>query len=193
MPRWRNYPDMSRSQSTVGTAIAQALPLGAASGVAAYLVSYVVLFVFLLIDGGDILQQEAWKAAGWVFYGAHNVSVTFSGFGQSASQNVLASLSGLTSIPVIVYYLVPVVVLIALGYVVASRTLTGSDPVAGAAAGATVVASYLVLAILGSFLFAIGMGGASASPDLVMSVLLAGLAYPLVFGAVGGAIAGATN
>ena len=43
----------------------------------------------------------------------------------------------------------------------------------------------LPLALLGHFLFAYD---GSIAPDLVTALLLAGLAYPLVFGAVGGAV-----
>lgn len=184
---------MSRSEADVGGAVSGSLVAGAIGGVVGYLVSYVVLFLFLLLEGGNILQQQAMQAAGWVFYGAHNVDVTISALGQSQSQNVLQTLSGVTSIPVFVYYLVPIVVLVAVGYIVASRVRTGGNVAAGAAAGATVTIGYLILAVAGTFFFAIGSGGASAGPDLLTSALVAGLAYPVVFGAVGGAIEAATN
>lgn len=184
---------MSGRDADVGDAVSRSLVPGIAGGIGAYIASYVVLFLFLLAEGGELLEQQAWKAAGWVFYGAHNVDVTISIMGQSQSQNVLQTAAGNTAIPTIIYYLVPVIVLVAVGYVVATQARIGDDVAAGAAAGATITIGYLILAILGTFLFAIGQGGASASPDLMMSILLAGLAYPIVFGAVGGAIAGATN
>lgn len=193
MTRWRFFRVMSRSETDLANAISRSLVPGAAAGVVAYIVSYVVLFLFLLVEGGNILQEQAIQAVGWVFYGAHNVDVTVTAAGQSQSQNVLQTLTGVTTIPVFVYYLVPIAVLVAAGYLVASRVQTGGDVAAAAAAGATVTIGYLVLAIAGTFLFAIGSAAASAGPDRLTGVLIAGLAYPLVFGAVGGAIEATTE
>ena len=179
---------MSTSSVDVGGVVARALPTGIATGVGTYVASYVVLFVFLAIEGGDMAQAQAWKAAGFIFYNAHNVAVTATVFGQTQSANYLARGSGFT-IPVVVYYLVPALLLVLAGYLVASIVDVGSDLVAGVLAGVSITVGYLVLAIAGTFLFAVG----PISPDLVMGAFVAGLVYPVVFGGIGGALAGATS
>lgn len=184
---------MSATNTNVGDTVVQSLPTGAVVGVGSYILSYVLLFVFLILEGGNMLQQQAWKAAGLILYNAHNVDIVASAMGQTQSVNILAQAGGTTSIPTIVYYVVPVLVLVVMGYVVASMANLGSNVAAAAAAGATVTVGYLVLAVLGTFVFTVGSAMASGSPDLMMSVVLMGLVYPIVFGSIGGAIAGATN
>jgi hypothetical protein len=58
-----------------------------------------------------------------------------------------------------------------------------------AVAGAAVAVGYGVLSLLGAFLFATS----NVSPDPVTSVLLAGVLYPVVLGAVGGVAARAAS
>ena len=186
------FQSMSRTQTDLGSDAMGALPMGVVAGIGSYVASYVAMFVLSLLEGGDVLQQEAWKAAGMIFYNAHNVDITASALGQSRSVNFLGLSSGFGSIPTVVYYLVPVAALVLMGYVVAWRA-DGGDLASAAIAGATVTGGYLVMVILGTFLFTISVGGASAGPDLVMSVLLAGLAYPIIAGGLGGVIAGVTN
>jgi hypothetical protein len=62
----------------------------------------------------------------------------------------------------------------------------------GAVTGLGVVPGYLLLALVGVFLFSITAGPASGRPDPVLGVVLAGIVYPAVFGALGCAAAGAT-
>jgi len=187
------FQSMSRTQTDLGSDAMGALPMGVVAGIGSYVTSYVAMFVLTLLEGGDVLQQEAWKAAGMILYNAHNVDITASALGQSRSVNFLGLSSGFGSIPTVVYYLVPVAALVLLGYVVAWRADGGGDLASAAMAGATVTGGYLVMVILGTFLFTISAGGASAGPDLVMSVLLAGLAYPIIAGGLGGVIASVTN
>jgi hypothetical protein len=58
------------------------------------------------------------------------------------------------------------------------------------AAGAAVVPVYLVLSVVGLVLFTVTAGPATGRPDPLLAILLAGVVYPTVFGAAGGALAG---
>jgi hypothetical protein len=90
--------------------------------------------------------------------------------------------------------LVPVVLLLVAGFVVSWQT-SPTEPFGGAQAGAFVTAGYLPLALAAAVLVTWRVsgfdGGASASvgPSLVTGVLVAGLLYPVAFGALGGAAA----
>jgi len=90
-----------------------------------------------------------------------------------------------------VFTLLPVVLLVAAGYVAASRTARGTS---GTVAGTSVAIGYLALAIV-SILVAVFLAGGSGGSGLtlnaqsVLGLLLTGVAFPVVFGAVGGAIA----
>lgn len=183
------------------------LPLarGAAGGALAVLLGYLATF---LLQSGDLPEglgsladalaslgvspPAGWQVVGWYFLGAHNVGleVSTSLGGQSGSGTVLNDLGVLQMV-------VPVLVLVVAGFLVA-RTVAPRDTTKGAKAGLTVVPGYLVLAVVlalaSSWSFSRSAGGVSASatvgPELLPAVLLAGLLYPAVFGALGGAAAG---
>lgn len=162
---------------------------GAGVGAAAFIGNYVLIYILTAIDGLQNLGEIAtWKAVGWVFYAAHMVDAEASVMGQTQSFNVFegTGTQGLTStIPETVYYLVPVVVLLAAGYVVYQRVGDDLSTEAAAGVGATIAAGYVVLAAIGTFLFKESIGGASVAPKLTTSIAIAGLAYPIVLGAAG--------
>ncbi|MBP1986686.1 transporter [Halolamina salifodinae] len=176
--------------------LTERLPLaqGAAAGVGAYLLGYLITYLatsgsveerlasfnFIAdLFGGD--TATVWQGVGWLFYNAHFVRTRATGgFGGPRSQNFIAASDGGA---VVLLYLVPVILLLAAGLAVA-RLGSADDLADGAVGGATVVLGYLPLALLGRFLFDYD---GSVAPDLVTAVLLAGLVYPLVFGALGGA------
>ena len=178
------------------------LGVGAAFGVGAYLVTYVLTYVFTAIDGVRVSGEIAtWKAVGWVFYAAQfvNTQTTISAGGQSQTQSInpitdaTATADITSTIPGFVYHLAPVVVLVVAGYLVAQRIRETSTTETAAAAGATVVVGYLVLGVVGRFLFTVSqssqIGSASVGPELLMSVVLLGIVYPVVFGGIGGVLA----
>jgi len=81
-------------------------------------------------------------------------------------------------------------VLIGAGYLLTSRVSTPGSSVADRMeAGMTIAVGYLPLAFFGGFLFEdetmLGSSN-SVSPDIFAGVLIAGLLFPLVFGAIGG-------
>jgi len=159
-------------------------------GVVAYVVNYVVTFVFVMIesDGNSFETTDyLFEVVGWVFYNAHFVATetSASGLGSgSGTSNFLADAQGLT-IPRPLWTLVVIVTLVIAGYVVAGRS-SGS----GQKAGAAVVLGYLPLAVVGTFLFQVSQTSFGANvttgPETIPAILLAGIAFPVVCGAIGG-------
>lgn len=163
---------------------------GARLGGAAYVLNYLIMYLFAAIDGVEgTAEIGTWKFIGWIFYGSHMVDLEASALGQTQSYGVFDDASGaegLTStIPEVVYYLAPVVVLLGAGYVLYQRTNVSLNTEAAAGLGATVAAGYIVLAAVGTFLFEFSSSGVTIAPKLTPAIALAGLAYPLVLGAVG--------
>jgi len=190
--------DMSRARrGTTGPqgAFTNNLGIGAAIGAGAFVVNYVLTYVFVAIDGVDTDPIETWKFAGNLLYNAQFVDSEISGGGSSNTENVLSEASGdLTStVPSLVYQAVPIIVLVVAGVLVVKQAQSRLDTGSSAAAGASIVGGYGVLAVLGVFLFEYSYDifgqSISVAPEMVPAILLAGIAFPLVLGAIGGAIA----
>lgn len=179
---------------------ARGLVAGAGAGAVAYVLGYLFAYVtqsgqvedqlagfnaFADLFGGDPIP--AWQGVGWLFYNGHFVDTQVpSLIGGARSLNLIAEADGGS---LTLLYVVPPVLLIVAGIAVA-RIAGATAPVDGATAGASVLAGYLPLAVLGAFLFRYSVGdGAAVAPDVVTAVLLAGAVYPAVFGGIGGATA----
>ncbi|WP_313691039.1 transporter [Halorarum halobium] len=172
--------------------------IGTAAGLGAYVLGYLVTYVWqsgsvrerlsginALVDlfGGDPIP--VWTGVGWYFYNAHFVDVLIPGFGGRRAENFIASADGGS---LTLLYVLPPLALLLAGFA-ASAYANAGDAGGGAVAGLAVVPAYALLALVGTFLFAYGTGdGSSVHPDYVTGVLLAGIVYPAVFGAAGGAI-----
>jgi len=177
------------------------LAVGAVTGVVTYLVGYLVTYLWQSSNvqqrlegynaiaelfGGDPIP--AWKAVGWLFYNAHGVGFTVPTLGGGqATRSLIAD--GEASM---LLYLVPAVAVVLAGFVVA-RYAGAADASAGAQRGAMVAAGYVVLAVAGLFVFEYAAGGTSIHPEYALGVLLAGVVYPVVFGAVGGVLGAVTS
>lgn len=181
------------SSTTRGRPLVRGTVVGVATSLAGYLVTYLWqasrvreslsgINAILQFFGGE--QIPAWKAVGWLFFNAHFVRTQFPGFGGMQSQNFVTS----GDFPVLLYA-VPVVLLLATGFLLA-WTRQPVDLQQGAMDGATITIGYAGVAVITVFLFGASRGDASIAPDPVTGVLLAGIVYPLVLGAVGGALAG---
>lgn len=175
------------------------LVAGAAGGVAAYVLGYLFTYVtqrgrveeqlqgfnfFSDLFGGDPIP--AWQGVGWLFYNGHFVDTEIPSLvGGARSVSLIAEADGgsLTAL-----YVVPPLLLLVAG-VVAARVAGAAEPADGAGSGALVVAGYLPLAVIGAFLFRYSIGEGAVAPDLITAVLLAGVVYPVAFGAIGGAAA----
>lgn len=168
---------------------------GLAGGVAAWLAGYLVVFVLRGSEVENSLgsavvelltgENVTWKLVGWIFFNAHFVSVRIPGlFGQTA-RNFITGSGGNT--PPLLPVLPPLLLVLA---GVAAAWNAAADPTTAARNGAAVALGYLPLSLVGALVFAVSVGDATAGPTLVTAVLLAGAAYPLVFGAVGGLVGG---
>ena len=176
------------------------LPLaaGAAAGLAAWVVGYLCTY---LIAGRNIRDSglgqlleflgeggTVYKLVGWVFYNSHFVETVVDGAPVTVAGNAIGGDQGLTPL----LFVVPPALLLAAG--LALGRLQGVEaPGSGALAGAVVVPAYLVLSVVGLLVFTVTAGPATGRPDPVLAVLLAGVIYPAVFGAAGGALAGARS
>lgn len=136
--------------------------------------------------GGDPIP--AWKAVGWLYYNAQFVPFTHPTLGGGrGTANFVAN----GDAPALLYALPPLLLLGA-GFLLARAADAGS-PDAGARAGVRVVAGYVLFAVVGLFAFQHGAGGDAIHPQYATGVLLAGVVYPVVFGALGGVLGGVTS
>lgn len=193
--------------STLADVVREHAPTGGLLGAGAFGLTYLVTVAFVAVDGPSVEGIPGWRLAGLVCYSAHNVETVFtaSGGGQSVSRSgnlVSGGVAEVTSVgstvPAPVYYLAPVVVLVAAGFLAVRVVDAGSLALETAAvAGATVATGYLLGGVVGLVAFrtsasAVGLEAAVA-PDPVAGVLLLGVVYPVLLGAVGGAAAAASR
>ena len=173
---------------------------GGAAGVAAWLLGYV--FTYLLVapdvrESGlnrviEALQGEpaTVDVVGWVFYNAHLVETVVADVPVlgTSSTSFIGGDGGFSSL----LYVIPVALLLAAG-LAAGRYQGARATSDGILAGLAVLPGYLVASVVGAFLFVVSVGGATVSPDPVLAVLVAGIAYPVLFAGAGGALAGLTT
>jgi hypothetical protein len=178
-----------------------------AVGILAFPVAYLLTIVTILIGGSIDTSRpiEAARVVGYAFYNAHNVPLhrygerAVSGPDGTTLQEISATGTLLqesaTSIPTVVYYLIPVVVLLGAGALLAYRYLPSERQptserrsVRHLALVGGLVLGYTLAMLAGSFLFAetttSGQTWVSLNPER-LSALVAGIGYPLVLGAVG--------
>ena len=174
---------------------------GLAGGVAwllGYLIAYVaeadavseslrgVGFVSQLLGGEAV---PTWKGVSWLFLNAHFVATKFPTVaGGTRTANFVTGEDGATLLLAL-----PPLLLVVAGLIAAyGRPGAISDR---AKRGATVALGYLPLSAAAALAsgHALGETDAAIAPDLVTAVLLAGAVYPLVFGAIGGAVADALD
>jgi hypothetical protein len=200
---------MATRQRSPSAVVRHSLRQSALAGVVAYLAGYLLTVLFVFVDGIDFGGDASWvKIAGWVFYAAHTVKLRLTGAaGDSATTGTVSvfewgsELTNLTdAVPEILYLAVPVIVLVGTAWNLVGRLPNGRASAGTAVAlGASVVAGYLPLALLGQAFFShteTGFGGAASitvGPDLLPTVLFVGIVYPVVCGAVGGIIAQQTG
>ncbi|WP_436930323.1 hypothetical protein [Halosimplex halobium] len=179
----------------VDTDAKRAAGRGLAGGVAAWILGYLAVYVLHGTNienslGSQILEfltgdAVTWKLVGWLFFNAHNVTVTVPGFLGESAWNFVAQSdeAALTAL-----FVLPPVLLVLAGFAAAWNA--ADAPTTAARNGAAVVLGYFPLSVAGAVLFTIGNEDATAGPTLVTAVLLAGTVYPLLFGAAGGLAGG---
>lgn len=169
--------------------------VGAIAGFVAFVVGY--LFVYLLsgrdVEGSlepidaalELFQAEpvgTWRVVGWLLYSAHFVDTRLvAGIGPIETA-VYVDLVGEGSSELL--YLVPPTILLVAGFLVVFLARL-DDPIQGATLGVSVTIGYLLAVGIGLVAFAYG----DTRPDPAVAIVVAGVVYPAVFGAIGGAIA----
>jgi len=192
--------DTSLGSANEVTVDVDTLGRGAAFGARSFVVGYLLTFVIasIAVDGSLGGEAPDWKAAGWYFYNGHFVdltqSVNFAGFGGSEAGSLIAASD--QALVQLLYVVAPIALLIG-GFLLAKNLGVTADTTEAAKAGALVIVSYLLLAIVGVFLTSYTASGSvlgveasqTIEPKLAPAVILAGIVYPLVFGTIGGAAA----
>jgi hypothetical protein len=168
---------------------------GALAGACAWLVGYLVAYVW---QSGKVTEHlevigffsqlsgepvSKWKAVAWFFLNAHYVGTKAPTLVGGTQFLNFVTREG--SVPGLLLVLPPVVLVVAGAAVAYGRS---AEIVDGASTGATVAVGYLPLSLLAAFLTTYSFGGSEATvaPDPVTAILLAGVVYPAVFGALGG-------
>lgn len=178
---------------------AQVLGRGALMGAVAYVLGYLLTFLVVSASGsgsGGDSPVPGWKLIGWYFYNGHFVNLDVSGQLAGLAASDLSSLVAASdSATVQLVYVVPVVALLVAAVLLYRQVGPLAEARDAAIAGALVVVGYLPLALIGALLtaytgsisiFGFEIGSVTIQPQLLPAVLLAGLVYPLAFGALGG-------
>jgi hypothetical protein len=160
---------------------------GTAAGAVAFVVGYLLAYAtgvgaanallngFLPYRDAGAHLAPAWKVAGWLFYDAH-----FAGTLIGGQTTVLVSQASVEYL-----FLVPPALLLLAGGAVAIAS-GAEGPRAGFVAGLTVTVGYALLAVLGLLV----VQWAGIGPLALRALVIAGVVYPVAFGAAGGALVG---
>lgn len=173
------------------------IPIAAGTGVGivAWLVGYAVVAA-VTIQGIDaefrrlglrplVAESADWQLVGWLFYNAHGVPLRFPEFGGGlggGTHNFLTGAGGgtlLVAVP-------PIVLLVAGGLLTWRFRASLRSRTDAAILGATTAVGYLLATIIGLLVVAVSVSEVTIRPDPVTAIVLAGLAYPIGFGALGG-------
>lgn len=184
------------AQSTAHDAVpAPRAAFGAVAGALAFLLNYVLAYILWIgtsfpeTVGGVIREFVTGQVsdpvfAGWLLYGAHSVAIEIPGLMTTNTQNAITLVDQPTTS--LLYLTVPLVLLTA--GVALSRAHGASTLSDGAIAGSFTTLGYFPLVAIGAFVFATTTNGATAKPAFAPAMALAGLVYPTIMGALGGAL-----
>jgi hypothetical protein len=136
-----------------------------------------------LLGGGTL---PPWKAVAWLYFNAHFVDVQVVAIGRTEALNLVARTGGNASL---LYALPPLVLVGAVALVTFLANARSAR--LGAVGGAAAAAGYAVCAVATALLSAHAIGAVEVRVGLLLAFALAGVAYPLVFGAIGGLLGGA--
>jgi hypothetical protein len=156
----------------------QRAPAGAIAGAVAWVVGLgLSTFGASFVFGSDTLSSSA-----FFFYNAHLVPLSNVGGVTTASGNAVLEMMSAYGYAAA---LLPALLLVLAGSVLAWRSSATSASDA-ALAGATVTAGYVVLSVVGAVAFTGSFFGGVYRPNILFAVLLAGVLFPVAFGALGG-------
>jgi hypothetical protein len=170
---------------SVDPPVARGAYLGVLAWIGGFFTNYVLTAA--AIDGLNYGSLKDYEFVGWVFYGAHGVEITSQGSSANMLDVIYAGGQD-PSLPKLVFYAAPVVVLVLVGRRLAREAVGDRDvaPAESAKAAATVGVGYAALAVVGALtLFSVSGPTATSEPELVTSLLYFGL-----FGTVAAGIGG---
>lgn len=175
------------------------LVVGAVAGIVAWLVGYALTFLAVGSEIQDSAAQRfveavqgepaTYEMVGWVFYNAHLVDTVYTDV-PAIGELTTSAIGGEEGFSVLLY-LIPVGLLLAAGLAV-SRMQGVESAENGVLVGVTIVPGYLLLSIVGLFLFEVSVGAATGGPGRIEAVVLAGIVYPAAFAGAGGVLAALT-
>lgn len=161
-----------------------------AAGAGAFLAGY-LLTVLVVVLGPSSTAGGVWGVLvllAFVFYSAHNVAVEAENLGrvdmleQSARDG--------TAVPVVVFYAIPILVLLVTAALVTARYTEPRDPIQSVGAIAGLTGGYALLSAAGTVVFT-SQTVIGAPARLVLGEAVAfGVVYPVVFGTIGAALVG---
>jgi hypothetical protein len=167
--------------------------VGFVAGVTGTLMGYLSVLALVVTVDDDYVSQHLLSEVGQLLYSAMFVEMqrprpggpdsAASVAGYDGTYNALTDpeLSGIFTLPTVVYHAIPVVAFLLAGVVLA-RLAGARTPRAGAFVGLSLVPGTLLVAMLGTLLFASPIG----RPAFFQTVLVGGLVYPGALGALGG-------
>lgn len=161
---------------------------GGAAGAAAFVIGYALTYLLLTIEDA-VADENQFEAVGQIFFNAQLVGTDIGSAATRDNLGALASNPDFT-LPAALFTLVIGIVLAGSGFALA-RWIAGPDTTTdeGTVMGASIVVGYLPLCFLGALLFEVSAGEQTATPDIFGAVLLAGIVFPALLGAVGGYLA----
>lgn len=163
------------------------LQQGALYGAGAFVAGYVVTYLLMMIEVSTDTVDSTFEFAGWLFFNAQFVRIEGNGPGTFDVLAILAAADEI-GLPSLLFTAVVALVVFAAGYLLA-RSFHYPDMTAdeGTVYGASIVVGYLPLAFLGALLFEASESGVpGGTPDIFAAVLLAGIVFPAIVGALGG-------
>lgn len=188
--------NLQGSEAPLGDAIAAVDWLAAViAGILGAVLGYVLLAAVFVLGpasfGAISSTVEQVRQLGLLFYNAHFVDLVASvseGAAVAGGRriNIITESAGQSTVPIVVYLLVPVVTLVAVGLVATARRGDG-EWIEAAGTGVGMAVGYVLVLLPATVLVTRSGGGSSISPDLLQTVAL-GLGYPLVLGTVGAAV-----
>jgi len=174
--------------------------LGVIFGAASFVAGYLMTLAVITIAEAEEITDDLFEGAGWIYYNAQFAPLEISvdeGFRNDEYTDLTVNyVTGTeylgetvsTEGPAMIYHLIPVVVLVGSGFVLAKKA--GAVEVQeGVIAGATLVSGTTVLALVGTVLFSVSNSYISVDPAVAESLLFVGILFPAVFGSLGGILA----
>lgn len=162
-----------------------------AVGVLAFPAGYVLTGLIVVLGGqtsGDVLGILL--LLGFVFYSSLNVPADIVGGGQvDYLASVADPATAAPAVPIVVYYAVPIFVLVGAGALATVRLLEGHpDPVETGLTVLALAVGFAGMAVVGSFAFVSTTITGDTARIALLPAALFGFAYPLIFGLLGAAL-----